>query len=65
MLRHLGNFDFNVVIRSIIHQAEKKYTSVQVGSAITIDCKPAYEYKECLLKAKGNEGGVGGESRVS
>ncbi len=47
-----GNFDFNVVIRSIVHNAEKQYTSVQVGSAITIDCKPEYEYHECLLKAK-------------
>jgi para-aminobenzoate synthetase component 1 len=55
----LGNFDFNVVIRSIIHQAEKKYTSVQVGSAITIDCKPAYEYKECLLKAKAMKAALG------
>lgn len=48
----LGNFDFNVVIRSILHNAAEKYTSIQVGSAITIDCKPEYEYKECLLKAK-------------
>jgi para-aminobenzoate synthetase component 1 len=55
----LGNFDFNVVIRSIIHQAEKKYTSIQVGSAITIDCKPAYEYKECLLKAKAMKAALG------
>lgn len=48
----LGNFDFNVVIRSIVHNAAQKYTSIQVGSALTIDCKPEYEYKECLLKAK-------------
>ena len=48
----LGNFDFNVVIRSIVHNAAKQYTSVQVGSAITIDCIPEYEYHECLLKAK-------------
>lgn len=47
----LGNFDFNVVIRSILHNASNGYTSVQVGSALTIDCKAEYEYHECLLKA--------------
>ncbi len=26
-----GNFDFNVIIRSIMHDAESKNTSVQVG----------------------------------
>lgn len=45
------NFDFNVVIRSIMYNAEKKYLSFQVGGAITYDSEPEQEYNECLLKA--------------
>ena len=45
-----GDFDFNVVIRSIMYNAESKYVSVQVGSAITFYCNAEDEYKECLLK---------------
>jgi len=47
-----GHFDFNVVIRSILYQASKKYISIQTGSAITIDCDAEQEYEECLLKGK-------------
>ena len=47
-----GNFDFNVVIRSILYDAEKKYLSFSVGSAITAKSFPEKEYEECLLKAK-------------
>lgn len=47
-----GNFDFNVVIRSILYNAEKKYISYSVGGAITAESKPEMEYQECLLKAK-------------
>ncbi|MDX2189518.1 MAG: anthranilate synthase component I family protein [Bacteroidota bacterium] len=47
-----GNFDFNVVIRSVIYNASAKYLSFQVGSAITIDANPEQEYEECLVKAK-------------
>jgi len=47
-----GNFDFNVVIRSIVYDAEKKYLSAMVGSAITEDCDAEKEYEECLLKLK-------------
>lgn len=47
-----GNFDFNVVIRSILYNHENKYVSIQAGSAITIDCDAEKEYEECLLKAK-------------
>ena len=47
-----GNFDFNVVIRSILYNAEKKYISFSVGSAITAKSNPEKEYEECLLKAK-------------
>jgi para-aminobenzoate synthetase component 1 len=47
-----GNFDFNVVIRSILYNQEKKYVSFSVGSAITSLSTPEQEYEECLLKAK-------------
>ena len=47
-----GNFDFNVVIRSIFYNEQNKYISIQTGSAITIDCDAEKEYEECLLKAK-------------
>lgn len=47
-----GDFDFNVVIRTILYNAAKKYLSFQVGSAITYHANAEQEYKECLLKAK-------------
>lgn len=47
-----GDFDFNVVIRSILYNQEKKYVSFSVGSAITSLSIPDNEYEECLLKAK-------------
>lgn len=47
-----NDFDFNVVIRSILYNEEKKYISYSVGSAITIKSDAAKEYEECLLKAK-------------
>lgn len=47
-----GDFDFNVVIRSILYNAKKEYLSFSVGSAITSKSVPENEYKECLLKAK-------------
>jgi para-aminobenzoate synthetase component 1 len=47
-----GDFDFNVVIRSILYNEENKYVSFSVGSAITAQSVPEKEYEECLLKAK-------------
>ncbi len=47
-----GNFDFNVVIRSILYNAKNQYLSFSVGSAITSKSIPEQEYEECLLKAK-------------
>ncbi|KRB56789.1 anthranilate synthase component I family protein [Flavobacterium sp. Root186] len=47
-----GDFDFNVVIRSIVYNQEKQYASFSVGSAITSLSIPEKEYEECLLKAK-------------
>jgi para-aminobenzoate synthetase component 1 len=47
-----GDFDFNVVIRTILYNAKKKYLSFQVGSAITYHANAEQEYEECLLKVK-------------
>jgi para-aminobenzoate synthetase component 1 len=47
-----GNFDFNVVIRSLIYDTNSKYLSFHVGSAITSKSKISSEYDECLLKAE-------------
>lgn len=47
-----GDFDFNVVIRSILYNQMQEYLSFSVGSAITALAIPEEEYAECLLKAK-------------
>lgn len=47
-----GDFDFNVVIRSILYNAANKYVSFSVGGAITSRSVPQKEYEECMLKAK-------------
>lgn len=47
-----GDFDFNVVIRSILYNANNQYLSFSVGSAITSQAIPEMEYEECMLKAK-------------
>ncbi len=41
-----------MVIRSLFYNADTRYASFSVGSAITYDADPATEYAECLLKAK-------------
>ncbi len=46
-----GDFDFNVVIRSILYNGINKYLSYQVGSAITFYSDAKNEFEECLLKA--------------
>ena len=47
-----GDFDFNVVIRSLLHNEKKLFTSFMVGGAITSGSKADEEYKESLLKAE-------------
>ncbi|WP_066627187.1 anthranilate synthase component I family protein [Labilibacter marinus] len=47
-----GDFDFNVVIRSLLYNASNQYLSFMVGSAITEKSIAEDEYDECLLKAK-------------
>lgn len=48
-----GDFDFNVVIRSLLYNHDSRYLSYQVGSGITFYSNPEAEYKECLMKAAG------------
>lgn len=51
-----GNFDLNVVIRSLMYDARKEVLSYHVGGAITWDSDPEAEYAETLLKAQAIEG---------
>jgi para-aminobenzoate synthetase component 1 len=46
-----GNFDFNVVIRSLFYNAAYKYLSYHTGGAITYDSNPEAEWEEMRLKA--------------
>ncbi len=46
-----GDFDFNVVIRSILYNSSNQYLGYQVGGGITFYSDPEKEYEECLLKA--------------
>lgn len=48
----LGNYDFSVVIRTLIYNAETGYLSFHTGGAITDNADPEKEYNECLLKGK-------------
>lgn len=47
-----GDFDFNVVIRSIMYNETSKYLSFQAGSGITFYSEAEQEWEECLLKAE-------------
>lgn len=47
-----GDFDFNVVIRSLLYNAKTHFLSYSVGGAITQAAIGKDEYEECLLKAK-------------
>ncbi len=46
------DFDFNVVIRTLLFNQAKKYLSFHTGSAITYHADAEKEYEECLLKAQ-------------
>jgi para-aminobenzoate synthetase component I len=46
------DFDFNVVIRSILYNASARYLSYLAGSGITWYSDAEKEYDECLLKAE-------------
>lgn len=47
-----GDFDFNVVIRSLFFNQSTGYLSYSVGSGITFYSDPEQEYQECLVKAE-------------
>lgn len=47
-----GNFDLNVIIRSMIYDSTLDLLSYSIGGAITIDSDPEQELKETKLKAK-------------
>lgn len=49
-----GDFDFNVVIRSILYNSEKQEALIAAGGAITVQSNAVDEYNECLLKANVN-----------
>lgn len=46
-----GDFDFSVVIRTILYNLASQYLSIGVGGAITIKSNSLEEYEECLIKA--------------
>jgi len=46
------DFDFNVVIRSVLYQETSGYLSYRVGSGITFYSDAANEWEECMMKAK-------------
>lgn len=47
-----GDFDFNVVIRSLLYNSTNRYLSFTVGGAITFNSLPDAEYSECMVKAR-------------
>ena len=47
-----ADFDFNVVIRTILYNLTSRYLSIGVGGAITINSQPIDEYYECLIKVR-------------
>lgn len=56
-----GDFDLNVVIRSIMYHATERYLSYQVGSGITFYSRAEAEWEECLLKARAIREVLGGQ----
>ena len=46
------DFDFNVVIRSLLYNQKNGYLSFHTGSAITFHADAEKEYEECLLKGQ-------------
>ena len=46
-----GNFDFNVVIRSLFYNEQASLLSFKAGSGITSRSNALEEYEECMMKA--------------
>jgi len=47
-----GDWDLNVVIRSLMHRADTGRVDATFGGAITLLSEANAEYDECLLKAE-------------
>lgn len=47
-----GDFDFNVLIRSLYYNKSKRNLSYSVGGAITFDSDPLKEFEETKLKSR-------------
>jgi len=56
-----GDFDFNVVIRSMLYDQQKALLSFHVGGAIVAESDPEAEYEECLTKATGIHRALGSQ----
>ena len=50
-IRPDGDFDANVVIRSLLYDSDKQKAKYAAGGAITHDSDAQAEYNECLLKS--------------
>ncbi|MCS6934602.1 MAG: anthranilate synthase component I family protein [Chitinophagales bacterium] len=59
------DFDFNVVIRSILYNAATGAISIPAGGAITYDSDPEKEYEELMIKIKPMCVALGVESFVN
>ena len=55
-----GDFDLNVVIRTLIYNSKLKTLSCGVGSAITIQSDAEKEYEECGIKVQKILDGISG-----
>jgi para-aminobenzoate synthetase component I len=53
-----SDFDFNVVIRSIIYNAATNYLSFSAGSGITFYSDAEKEWEECMMKADAMRGAL-------
>lgn len=53
-----GDFDLNVVIRSIMYNASSDYISIQAGSGITFYSEPEQEWEECMMKLEAMMGAL-------
>jgi para-aminobenzoate synthetase component 1 len=47
-----GDFDFSVIIRTLLYNTKYKYLSLTTGGAITYLSDAEQEYEESLLKAE-------------
>jgi len=59
------DFDFNVVIRSLLYNRTRQYLAYFAGSGITYNSDPEKEYEECILKVAAFERVIKNPSRRS